>query len=115
MLSDRAQRGQASVELVAAIPALLLITLVAAQLAVVGYSLWSAGTAARAGARATYVGGEAKAAARSALPGPLRQRARISAGDAVRVRIAAPSLLPWFPGIPVAAVADLGAGRADGG
>ena len=53
-------KGQASVELVAAIPALVLVALMAAQLALAGYALWSAGVAARAGARAAYVGGNAE-------------------------------------------------------
>ena len=55
------RRGQASVELVAAIPALVLVTLLVAQLALAGYALWSAGVAARAGARAAYVGGRRRA------------------------------------------------------
>jgi flagellar basal body-associated protein FliL len=72
MARARDQGGQASVELVAAIPVLLVVTLVVAQLAVAGYALWSAGAAARAGARAEYVGGDAGAAARRSLPTPLR-------------------------------------------
>jgi TadE-like protein len=112
-LRDRG--GQASVELVAAIPALILAILIALQLAVVGYAQWSAGDAARAGARAAYVGGDPGAAAMSALPGPLRERARVSAAGRLRVHIDAPSLLPGLGSIPVTARADLGAGEGRDG
>src|SRR3954453_24189564 len=73
----RRDRGQASVELVAVVPVLLLVTLVVAQLAVAGYALWSAAAAARAGARAGYVGGDAEAAAgRPPAPPPPATRFR---------------------------------------
>src|SRR4029078_527903 len=89
----RRDQGQASVELVAVVPVLLIVTLVVAQLAEAGYALWSAraggrrgrachalggsGEAARAGARAGYVGGDAEAAARHSLPAPLRHGAHV--------------------------------------
>jgi hypothetical protein len=105
--------GQASVELVAAIPLVLVVTLMVAQLAVAGYALWSAGAAARAGARAGYVGGDAKAAARQSLPSPLRTGASVRDSDGLSVRVQAPALVPGIPSIPVTARADLGTG--DGG
>jgi hypothetical protein len=98
------------VELVAAIPLLLAATLVVAQLAVAGYALWSAGAAARAGARAGYVGGDAEAAARRSLPAPLRHDARIEDADGVEVRVRAPALVPGIPSVPVTARAGLDAG-----
>src|SRR3954452_133362 len=112
MARARDQSGQASVELVAAIPVLLVVTLVVAQLAVAGYALWSAGAAARAGARAGYVGGNAKAAARQSLPAPLRRGADVkdSDSDGVRVRVRAPSLVPGVPSVPVTAHSGLGTG-----
>lgn len=105
--------GQASVELVAAIPLVLVVTLIVAQLAVAGYGLWSAGVAARAGARAGYVGGDAKAAARRSLPSALRRAASIKDSNGLSVRVEAPALLPGIPSVPVTAKADLGTG--DGG
>jgi pilus assembly protein CpaE len=102
--------GQASVELVAAVAVLLVATLVVAQLAVAGYALWSAGAAARAGARAGYVGGDAEAAARRSLPTPLRRDARIEDADGVEVRVRAPALIPGIPSVPVTARAGLDAG-----
>ena len=105
--------GQASVELIAAIPALALVTLLVAQLALAGYALWSAGVAARAGARAAYVGGNAERAARASLPGTLRKDASVNDRNGVRVRVRAPSLVPGLPGVPVTARAGLGVG--DGG
>jgi hypothetical protein len=98
------------VELVAAIPLLLVATLVVAQLAVAGYALWSAGAAARAGARAGYVGGDAEAAARRSLPAPLRHGARIEDADGVEVRVRAPALIPGIPSVPITARAGLDAG-----
>jgi hypothetical protein len=107
------EAGQASVDLVAAIPGLILVTLLVAQLALAGYALWSAGVAARAGSRAAYVGGDGEAAARASLPEPLRRGATISDRNGARVRVRTPSLVPRMPGVPVTARAGLGVG--DGG
>ena len=49
-------------------PLLLALLALVGQLAVAGYALWAAGDAARAGARAAHVGGDAQRAALSALP-----------------------------------------------
>lgn len=107
MESRERQAGQASVELVAVLPALLLCTLIAIQLAIVGYGLWASASAARVGARAAYVGGDAEAAARSAVPAGLRRRMDVSDGDAVEVSLRAPSLIPGVGAIPVRAEAGL--------
>jgi hypothetical protein len=96
------------------LPLVLVALLAIAQLAVAGYALWSAGSAARAGARAAHVGGRPEAAARSALPEPLRASSRVSARGPVEVRVEAPALLPGLPPIPLRASAELGPG-ADGG
>lgn len=101
------ERGQASAELVAIVPALLIAVLIAAQIGVVGWALWSAGSAARAGARASHVGGDAEKAARSALPGRLRRGARVTDEGQVRVRVRIPSLLPGLPRVPLEARAGL--------
>ena len=88
------ERGQASVELVAVLPALVVCTLIAGHLVAAGWALWSAGNAARAGARAELVGGDVREAARSALPGPLRRGAAIDQGARTRVSVRVPALLP---------------------
>ncbi len=106
------ERGQASVELLAVIPALALLLVLAAQVAVVGWSLWSAEGAARAGARAVAVGGDAAGAARSALPSALRSSASVSTADGVRVSLGVPALAPGLPEIDVGAAAHL---PGDGG
>src|SRR3989442_1436385 len=98
MARQRGESGQASVELIAAIPALALVTLLVAQLALAGYALWSAGVAARAGARAAYVGGNAGrpalAAVREALPGWARDRVGVEVdGGRLTVRLQPPSPL----------------------
>ena len=101
------EEGTASIELVAVVPFLLLGVLVAAQLALAGQALWSAGVAARAGARAALVGGDAAAAARSALPPSMREGAEVEEGAAgeagVLVRVAVPRLIPALPEVRVSA------------
>jgi len=104
------EEGTASVELIAVVPFLLLAFLVAAQLALAGQALWSAGVAARAGARAALVGRDAAAAARRALPPPLRSGAKVSDEGAVTVRVAIPRLLPVLPRVTVGAETGLGEG-----
>jgi len=108
--SGHREEGTASVELVAAVPFLLLAVLVAAQLALAGQALWSAGVAARAGARAALVGDDAAAAARQALPPALREAAEVKEGDGVSVRVAVPRLLPALPVLEVSARSGLSDG-----
>lgn len=94
----RGQRGQASVELLGAIPALLVLGLVIFQLLAVGYASVLAGTAAEAGALALAAGSDPEAGVREALPGWSRVRARVKVtGGTVLVRLRPPS--------PLAAVA----------
>ena len=90
----RGERGQASVELLGALPALLLLGLVALQLLAAGYAAVLAGGAAEAGALAIAGGADPVAAARGALPGWSRARARVTVdGGRVRVRLRPPSPL----------------------
>ncbi|MEX2253090.1 MAG: TadE/TadG family type IV pilus assembly protein, partial [Thermoleophilaceae bacterium] len=58
------ETGQASVELLGAIPAVLLVGALVWQLALAGHALWLCANAARAGARAEAVGRSGKWAAR---------------------------------------------------
>jgi hypothetical protein len=108
--SSRREGGTASVELIAVIPFLLLAVLVAAQLALAGQALWSAGIAARAGARAAAVGKEPEAAARRALPPSMRAGAEVREEGTVSVRVAVPRLLPGLPRLMVGAETSLGPG-----
>ena len=94
-------------DLLAAIPLLVALTLGLAQLLVAGYALWSAGEAARAGARAEHVGRDGTAVAEATVPrflGPPHVRAD---GGVIRVAIDAPALLPGLPEVPVDASAAL--------
>lgn len=112
MAVTRREEGQAAVELVAVLPALCLVLLVALQLAVVGYGLWTSANAARAGARAAYVGGQAREAARSAVPVALRGGSRVQEGQrGLRVSLAVPSLLPGARRFPVEGRAGLDPGE----
>jgi pilus assembly protein CpaE len=95
--------GTASVELIGVLPALLLVVLIAGQIAAAGYALWSAALAARAGARAAVVGADRGRAARRALPSLLREGAVVRGGEVVTVRVGVPRLLPALPRFDVAA------------
>jgi pilus assembly protein CpaE len=86
--------GQAAVELLAVLPLLVVVALAAAQLLAVGYSSVLAGNAAEAGALALAGGADPAAAARQALPGWSRARARVAVkGGEVSVNLRPPTLL----------------------
>src|SRR5436190_23334208 len=86
--------GQASVELLAALPALALAAALALQLLLVGYSLTIADGAAEAGALAGTAGRDAKRAAVEALPGWARARAHVRTdGGRVSVELRPPAPL----------------------
>lgn len=90
-----AERGQATVELIAALPALLLAGLVALQLLAAGYAMTLADGAAEAGALALASGGSAAEAAKGALPGWAADDVAVSVeGDEVSVRLRPPSPIP---------------------
>jgi hypothetical protein len=94
------ERGQASVELVAGLPALLLVAVVVMQLLAVGYTAVLAGDAAEAGALAIARGGPPEAAARAAIPGWARGGMRVRrAIGAVHVQMRPPRLVPWAGGL----------------
>ncbi len=89
------EEGQSTVELVAALPALLLAGLLALQLLVTGYTLTLADGAAEAGALALASGRPAASAARGALPDWAEDDVEVSVqGGRVTVRLHSPSPLP---------------------
>jgi hypothetical protein len=82
------------VELLGALPALLIVALVVLQLLAVGYAKVLAGDAAEAGALALAGGADAARAARDALPGWSRAHLRVRVrGGEVRVALRPPSPL----------------------
>jgi hypothetical protein len=90
-----AARGQATVELLAAIPALLLAGLLSLQLLAAGYALTLADGAAEAGALALAAGEPAREAVRGALPGWAEDDVGLAVrGGRVTVRLRPPSPLP---------------------
>jgi hypothetical protein len=103
------ERGQASVELLGALPAVLLVVLAAWQLILAGQASWLAGNAARVGARAEAVGADPEGAARSALPSYLRRGLRVSRRDgAVTVRVRLPIVMrEWGSPLRIGATAGL--------
>ncbi len=91
--------GQATVELLAALPLLALAGLAALQLLLAGYALTLADGAAEAGALALAAGRPARAAAAGSLPKWAERRAEIAVrGGEVTVRLRPPS--------PLAVLAD---------
>ena len=88
------QDGQAAVELVAALPALLLAALTSLQLLAAGYALTLADGAAEAGALALAAGRPPGDAARDALPGWAEDDVTVGVtGGEVTVRIRPPSVI----------------------
>jgi hypothetical protein len=108
----RHDRGQASVELIATLPAVLLVGLVVWQLAVAGHAAWACANAARVAARASAVGRDADRAARSALPAALERGLEVRRTDdgLVEVRVRVPLVVrAWGSVATVRAQARLGA------
>jgi hypothetical protein len=90
----KAERGQAAVELIGALPVVLALGLVVAQLLAVGYAAVLVGNAAEAGALALAARADAEASVRNALPGWTRAGASVRVrGDQVTVRLRPPSLV----------------------
>ena len=99
----RRSGGQAAVELVALVPALIVLGLLGWQLAAGAHAWLTAEGAARAAARASAVGAPAEEAARAALPGAYARDARViverRAGRpvTVRVRLRVRAVVPGLP------------------
>jgi hypothetical protein len=88
------ESGQASVELVAGIPALVVAAAVVFQLLVMGYCSSLVDGAAEAGALAAAAGRPIAPAVRAALPGWANDRYDLDrSGGALHVSMAAPSPL----------------------
>ena len=94
----RDQRGQASVELLAGVPALALAALICLQLLITGYSASLADGAAESGALALAAGLEPEEAIRAALPGWADDRVDVDV-DGSRLTVA------LRPPAPLAAIA----------
>jgi hypothetical protein len=105
------ERGQASIELVAALPAVMLVGAVVWQLALAGHAAWLTANAARAAARASIVGRSPATAARSALPRSLERGLEVERLGEGRIRVSV--RVPWLltrasSPVRVAAAASLG-------
>jgi hypothetical protein len=99
-MGEPGEAGQATVELVAAIPFLLLAALVSLQLLVAGYAMTLVDGAAEAGALASATGDSAADAARDALPGWARKRVDVEARDGdVEVAVRPPVIVPGLAGL----------------
>jgi hypothetical protein len=88
-------RGQASVELLGLLPLAVLVALAIAQLLAAGSARELAGNAAEAGAAALLQGTDPTKAAREALPGWSRDRAKVAVADhRVEVRLRPRTVIP---------------------
>ncbi len=95
VISPVSASGQATIEAIAGIGALMLTGLLCFQLLATGYSTTVAGGAAEAGAIALIRGRPVEPAVRAALPGWAKSRVSVSRiGPVVRVRLRPPALLP---------------------
>lgn len=94
------ERGQASVELIAGVPAVILVAALALQLLAAGHTLSLADGAAESAALAQAADRPVRPAVRSALPRWARERVHVerSDGGRIEVRLRPPS--------PLAAVAS---------
>ncbi len=95
-LSEAAESGQASLELVGLFPLVLLLIVFAWQAVLTGVSAHMASNSAEEGARAAAVGGDVDGAARAAVPGWLADNitVRRQGTTSVQVTIRPPLLLP---------------------
>jgi hypothetical protein len=90
-----ALRGQASVELLGLLPLAILVVLAIAQLLAAGSARELAGNAAEAGAAALLQGADPTKAARDALPGWSRDRAKVEVAEhRVEVRLRPRTVIP---------------------
>ncbi len=78
-----------------------------AQLVLAGWTLLTAGEAARAGARAAHVGADPGEASDRAVPGIMGRPEVSEHGGRVLVTLRAPALVPGLPAITVKAAAAL--------
>ncbi len=104
------ERGQATVELLGVVPALLAVGLVVWQLILVGHAAWMSAHAARAAARADLVGEDAEAAARSAVPEALEGGLEVDRDEAGGTRVQVPVPIVhrgWHAPVKIAARASL--------
>jgi TadE-like protein len=93
--AHRGERGQATVELLSALPLLIIAALLVWQMLLVGIVMTSASNAARTGSRAVSLSGDGERAARNALRPAFRRGSEISVnGTSVRVRVAMPLIVP---------------------
>ena len=107
------ERGQASVELVAVVPAAVLVLMTVLQVLAAGATRELAGHAAGAGAIAVLQRADATQAARAAVPGFTRSQMVVRVEDAVvTVRMRPPTLVPGLPARLESTVrADAGSAR----
>jgi hypothetical protein len=93
---QRGQSGQATVELIALLPLVGVLAALLWQAVVAGQAVWFAGSAARAAARASAIGADARTAAERVLPNRFERGLRIERADGdegVRVAVRIPAVI----------------------
>lgn len=105
----RGDRGQATLELVALLPVVLLLTGLLLQVGAIAWAVTDATEAARQGARASSTGDDGCTAAEAGLSGSLTTDGRCEddGSGSVRIQVDAPVLVPGFGDITITRAADL--------
>lgn len=98
MVLLRNERGQASVELVVLLPVIVLLAGLLWQAAIAGQTLWLAGSAARAAARARAVDADPARAARAVLPESLDRGLRVASRGDGGIKVTLPIRSIFGPG-----------------
>ncbi|WP_152361750.1 TadE/TadG family type IV pilus assembly protein [Microlunatus speluncae] len=90
-----AERGTASIELIAIVPMVMFVVVVVFQVLASAYTVQAAAQAARDGARAYSLGRSPEAAVQASLPGAVRlvEVTRVGPHHGVRVTVQAPAYL----------------------
>ncbi|QAY64376.1 hypothetical protein ET495_15470 [Xylanimonas allomyrinae] len=95
-MSRRTERGSSTLEMLGAIPVVILVMLVVVQVCAFTWTALAADQAVRDGARALSLGRSADAAVRRSLPGGLDARSVDVVGERVVIRVD----VPRFPVVP---------------
>jgi Flp pilus assembly protein TadG len=105
----RGEAGQSTLELVAVVPVVLVLTGILLQLAAAVWAVTDVTDAARQGARASSKGDNGCAAATRALSGSLGDDvvSCSSGGGTLRIEVAAPILVPGFDDFTIVRTASM--------
>ncbi|WP_380164489.1 TadE/TadG family type IV pilus assembly protein [Jannaschia sp. R86511] len=102
-------RGQATLELIAMLPVVLLLTGLLLQVGAIAWAITDTTEAARQGARASSMGQDGCSAAEAALSGSLTivPSSCSAGGGTVALQVRAPILVPGFDDVRISRSAEM--------